>query len=264
MVLPEGRAEAVSTSAARVTERHPRPRLRYGTVIFDVDATLSQIEGIEELGREKRAEVEALTDAAMGGLLPLEQVYGKRLALARPTRARVEEVGHLYVERIVPDAMDVVRTLHEHGVEVRIVSSGVLPAVLILARALGIAEDRVAAVPLVFSQNGEYADFDHSSLLTMASGKRGVVERWGSALRKPVMLVGDGATDLAAKPVVDLFVAFAGVAARESVMAGADVVIRQNSLAPVLSLALDDTPEHEPGRTVYQRGAAMLDLDNRH
>jgi phosphoserine phosphatase len=235
--------------------------LRYGTVIFDVDATLSQIEGIEELGREKRAEVEALTDAAMGGLVPLEQVYGQRLALARPSRARVEEVGHMYVERIVPDALAVVRTLHEHGVDVRIVSSGVLPAVLILAKTLGIAEERVAAVPLVFSDNGEYADFDHASLLTMASGKRGVVERWGSALPRPVMLVGDGATDLAAKPVVDLFVAFAGVAAREPVMAGADVVIRQNSLAPVLSLALDVSPEHEPGRSVFERGAEMLEMD---
>ena len=238
--------------------------MRYGTVIFDVDATLSQIEGIEELGREHRAEVEALTDAAMSGQLPLEQVYGRRLALARPSRKRVEEVGHLYVERIVPDAMGVVRTLLDHGIDVRIVSSGVLPAVLILSSALGIAEANVAAVPLVFDANGHYADFDHSSLLTMASGKRGVVERWSDELRKPVMLVGDGATDLATKPVVDMFVAFAGVAARAAVMAGADVVIRQNSLAPVLSLALDVTPENEPGRSIYRRGAAMLDLDSAH
>lgn len=238
--------------------------MRYGTVIFDVDATLSQIEGIEELGREHRAEVEALTDAAMSGQVPLEQVYGRRLALARPSRKRVEEVGHLYVERIVPDALGVVRTLLDHGVDVRIVSSGVLPAVLILARALNITERNVAAVPLVFDAEDQYADFDHSSLLTRASGKRGVVEGWSAELRKPVMLVGDGATDLATKPVVDLFVAFAGVTARAAVMAGADVVIRQNSLAPVLSLALDVTPEHEPGRSLYERGAAMLDLDSAH
>ena len=238
-----------------------QPRVRFGTVIFDCDATLSEIEGIEELGREHRAEVEALTDAAMGGQLPLEQVYGKRLALARPTHARTVEVGHQYVERLVPDTADAVRALLDYGVDVRIVSSGVMPAVLVLSRYLGIPDDNVAAVGLKFDSNGAYADYDHNSPLGAADGKRRVVENWGSALKRPVMLVGDGATDLAAKPVVDLFVCFAGVAARPPVMAGADVVVRQNSHAPVLTLALETIPEHEPARSVYLRGAAMLGLD---
>jgi hypothetical protein len=73
------------------------------------------------------------------------------------------------------------------------------------------------------------------------------------------MLVGDGATDLEAKPAVALFVAFAGVAARPNVMAAADVVIRQKTMAPVLALALDRAPEHEPARSLYQRGAALLE-----
>ncbi|HSL69972.1 MAG TPA: HAD-IB family phosphatase [Longimicrobiales bacterium] len=238
-----------------------RVHQRFGTVIFDCDATLSEIEGIEELGREHRAEVQALTDAAMGGHIPLEQVYGKRLALARPTRRRVEEVGRQYVERLVPDALGVVRTLVGHAVDVRIVSSGVLPAVLILSRHLGLDDDRVAAVDLAFTADGAYADFDAASPLTMAGGKRRVVESWGPLLRRPVMLVGDGATDLEAKPAVDLFVAFAGVSARPRVMSAADVVIRHNSLAPVLALALDRSPEAEPARSLYKRGAAMLDLD---
>ena len=235
-----------------------RPRERFGTVIFDCDATLSQIEGIEELGREHRAEVEALTEAAMNGALPLEQVYGKRLALARPTRRRVEEVGRMYVERIVPDTHDTVRTLLTAGVDVRVISSGVLPAVLILARALGIADDKVAAVDLRFDEQGEYQAFDTSSPLAAAGGKRRVVEGWQHSLRTPVMLVGDGATDLEAKPVVDMFVAFAGVAARPSVIAGADAVIRHNTMAPVLPLALDRQPPDEPGRSLYERGLALL------
>jgi hypothetical protein len=72
------------------------------------------------------------------------------------------------------------------------------------------------------------------------------------------MMVGDGATDLETRPVVDLFVAFAGVTARPGVMAAADYVIRQRSLAPVLPLALERSPESEPGRSVYERGLVML------
>ncbi|MGH7459590.1 MAG: HAD-IB family phosphatase [Longimicrobiales bacterium] len=240
-----------------------RPRERFGTVIFDCDATLSEIEGIEELGREHRAEVEALTDAAMSGQLPLEQVYGRRLELARPDRERVLAVGQLYVDRIVPDTLGVVTALRAHGVDVRIVSSGVLPAVLVLSRMLGLPDDRVAAVDLHFSDDGRYEGYDPTSPLAASGGKVRAIQEWGSALRRPVMMVGDGATDLETRPVVDLFVAFAGVAARPRVMAAADVVIHQRSLAPVLPLALESPPRDEPARSLYQRGLSMLKSNDR-
>lgn len=237
-----------------------RTAQRFGTVIFDCDATLSEIVGIDELGHERRAEIEALSDAAMNGDVPLEQVYGQRLALARPSRTRVEEVGRLYLERLVPDTHETVRTLLSAGVDVRVVSSGMLPAVRVMARALGIADEKVAAVDLHFNAAGEYESFDHQSPVTAADGKRRVVESWPE-LRRPVMLVGDGATDLEAKPAVDMFVCFAGVAARPHVMAGADAVIRHNTMAPVLALALDREPQDEPGRSVYRRGLELLQTE---
>ena len=62
----------------------------YGTLVFDCDSTLSELEGVDELcaivGVE-RAEVEALTHRAMAGELPLEEVYGARLELLRPDAA---------------------------------------------------------------------------------------------------------------------------------------------------------------------------------
>jgi phosphoserine phosphatase len=241
-----------------------RPRRQFGTVIFDCDATLSEIEGIEELGREQRAEIQALTDAAMSGRVPLEEVYGQRLALARPDRHRVEEVGWMYVDRMVADAQAVVAALQAANVDVRIVSSGVLPAVLILSRTLGLPDHHVAAVDLQFGSDGRYLDFDASSPLAFDDGKVRAIKAWGAELRRPVMMVGDGATDLQTRPFVDLFVAFAGVAARPSVMAGAEVVIRQCTLAPVLPLALERPPESEPARSVYQRGLALLNVDAQH
>jgi phosphoserine phosphatase len=218
---------------------------------------LSEIEGIEELGRERRAELRELTAAAMGGRVPLEDVYARRLALARPNRDRTEEVGRLYVERLVADTREVVAALQAHGIDVRIVSSGVLPAVLILARSLGIPDRNVAAVDLRFTAQGEFLDFDRTSPLSASGGKVRVIESWNE-MRRPVMMVGDGATDLETKPVVDLFVAFAGVARRPAVMDAADTVIRECSLAPVLALALEQQPGSEPAQTLYQRGLSML------
>lgn len=242
------------TGASRV-----RPLKRFGTVIFDCDATLSQIEGIEELGREHRQAIEDLTDAAMGGDVPLQEIYGRRLDLARPNRARVEEVGRMYFERIVPDAQEVIAALHAEGVNVRIISAGVRQAVLMLAEKLGIQDDEVAAVEIYFDEAGEYQSFDVDSPVAAAGGKRRVIEAWSPEMREPVMLVGDGATDLEAQPVVDLFVAFAGVAHRPAVVALADVVIRARSLAPVLPLALGGEPPVDPAvRKLYDRGVELL------
>ncbi|HEX6939462.1 MAG TPA: HAD-IB family phosphatase [Longimicrobiales bacterium] len=231
--------------------------MRYGTVVFDCDSTLSAIEGIEELAGERRAEVAALTDAAMRGVVPLEEVYGRRLELVRPSRERLEALGRRYIEALVPDARETVAALLEERVDVRVVSGGLRPAVLALTRELGLPDDAVAAVEVHFDDRGAYAGWDAGSPLAYAGGKRVVLERW--APPRPVLMVGDGATDLEARPVVDAFVAFAGVVERPAVVQAADIVIRARTLAPVVPLALDgEPPRSERARAVFDRGARIL------
>jgi phosphoserine phosphatase len=230
----------------------------FKTVVFDCDSTLSSIEGIEELASDHRAEVTQLTEAAMRGELPLEQVYGRRLAVVRPTRAQVRALGELYVATLVPDATEVVRELQRAGVEVRILSGGLRPAVLAMAHALGVDERHVAAVDVFFDAAGAYAGFDEGSPLARAGGKRDVLAS-APDLQRPVMLVGDGATDLEAQPAVDLFVAYCGVATRAGVVDQAGYVVRSLSLAPVYNLALFGHRPSEPeARTLWERGASLL------
>ena len=229
---------------------------RFSTVVFDCDSTLSAVEGIDELAGPHRAAIAALTDAAMRGELPLEEVYGRRLALVRPSRDRLASLGALYVERLVPDARETVAALRAEGIAVRIVSGGLRPAVLAVARALGVPDEHVAAVDVRFDREGGYAGWDDSSPLGFTMGKRAQLESWGSALVPPVMIVGDGITDLEARPPADAFIAFAGVIARDIVTAAADAVIRERSLAPVLALALGGTqPRSRQGRTLLERAA---------
>lgn len=207
----------------------------YGTLAFDCDSTLSAMEGIEELARD-HAEVKALTRQAMEGTIALEEVFGRRLALVRPTRADVERIGRLYVEKLVPGVAALIAALQALGKEVHVVSGGLLPAVRHLAEALGVPAARVHAVDLVFDAAGGYAGFDARSPLARAGGKIEVL----SALARPgvpLAFVGDGATDLEAAPVCARFVAYGGVERREKVLAAARVKSLEpdfRSLVPLL------------------------------
>jgi len=210
---------------------------RFRTVLFDCDSTLSTIEGVDELARG-HPEVHALTEAAMRGEVPLEEVYGRRLEIVRPSRAAVDALGRRYIETMVPGARETVRALLDAGVRVRVISGGLRPAVVALARELGLEDDDVAAVDVYFSADGAYAGYDAASPLARSGGKRVVVEEWLPELPRPVLMVGDGATDLEVQGLVDRFVAFAGVVARPAVIAAADDVIREFSLEPLLRIVL--------------------------
>lgn len=214
----------------------------YRTVVFDCDSTLSAIEGIDELGAARRAEIEALTNRAMSGELRLEDVYGLRLALVRPSRARVERLGAEYVERAVPGARELVRALHAFDKQVVIVSGGVASAVQALGRHLGIPEAAVHAVELRFDAQGEYAGFDERSPLARSGGKVEVLRAIASGRdARPLALVGDGITDLEAGEAdggADRFVAYGGVARRTAVFERARVGCATKSLAGLVPLLL--------------------------
>jgi phosphoserine phosphatase len=234
-----------------------KPAERFATVIFDCDSTLSTIEGIEELARDHRAEVEALTEEAMRGSIPLEQVYGRRLELVKPPRGRVVALGQRYIETLVPDARETVAALLAEGISVRVISGGLKPAVLNVARHLGVAPEDVAAVDIFFGNDGTYSDFETDSPLAASGGKRTVIDGWKVA--RPALLVGDGATDLEARPAVDAFVAFAGVVYRPQVVKSADYVIRERTLAPVLAIALgSERPGSPAAQAIYDRGLDLL------
>ncbi len=207
----------------------------FASVVFDCDSTLVAVEGIDELSGPFRAQITALTDAAMDGSVPLEEVYGRRLAVIQPTREQVEEVGRTYVRTLMPHARETMAALRWLGKRVRIVSGGLLPAVLAAARELGMEDADVGAVAIHFGAEGAYAGFDAASPLARSNGKAQVIGAWN--LPRPALLVGDGATDREARPAVDAFAAYTAVAARPAAMEGADYVLREPSLAAVLALA---------------------------
>lgn len=236
-------------------------RAGFDFIFFDCDSTLSSIEGIDELARQKGKfeEVKRLTDAAMDGEVHLQSIYDRRLDLLHPTRAEIRALKRHYGQTLVPDAAEVIQALQFVGKELFIVSGGLQAAVQPFGEWLGIPPQNIRAVDVRYNAlsgqwwdyqqdrwgprpDVEYLDPEQSPLIE-TQGKALVIRELLGDRSGRTMLVGDGVSDLVARPAVDLFVGFGGVVTRARVAAEADVYIKANSLAPILPLALSENEQ---------------------
>lgn len=253
----------------------------YELIFFDCDSTLSGIEGIDELARNKGklAEVKKMTDAAMEGEVHLQSIYDARLDLLRPTRAEIRQLEYHYRQAVTPGAVEVVQALLAAGKELFIVSGGLLAAVQPFGQWLGFPRRNIRAVDVRYNVlSGEWWDYQRDrwgerpdveymdpdqSPLTETHGKIAVIRELRHHVPGRAMLVGDGISDLVARPAVELMVGFGGVARRERVAAESDVFIKANNLAPVVALALS-APERErlagtAHAAILKQGLAMIE-----
>jgi phosphoserine phosphatase len=207
-------------------------------LIFDCDSTLSAIEGIDELGRLRGPDVfkrvEEMTNEAMDGKIAVEAVFGRRLEIIRPSSADVAAIGRRYIETVEPEALAAIAAARSAGWTPLILSGGFRHAIRPLADYLGI--ERVEAVDLFFDAAGNYTGFDESYPTTRSGGKPEVIARLKREFSPAkVVMVGDGASDLETKPVVDLFVGFGRYTAREKVKReAAAFILRLEDLAGLL------------------------------
>jgi phosphoserine phosphatase len=212
---------------------------RFASVILDVDSTLAGIEGIDWLadrrGTHVAGEVARLTDQAMNGEIGLEQVYGARISVVSPTREDIDALAAAYQASVAPGAGSAVAQMRASGVELALVSGGLLPAILPLAESLGFPAHAVHAVDIVFDDRGRFTSFDRESPLTRSDGKARIAQALG--MKTPILAVGDGMTDLAMKPCVDAFAAFTGFVRRDKVAQSADHEVA--SFEQILKLVLE-------------------------
>ncbi|MBZ0290323.1 MAG: HAD-IB family phosphatase [Anaerolineae bacterium] len=251
----------------------------FDLIFFDCDSTLSAIEGIDELARFKGKEwrVGVLTEKAMNGDLDLAEVYGKRLQAIRPTRGQLKAIEERYWETIVPDTEAVIAALRFLGKQIFVVSGGLAEPVRGFAKRLGVPPENVRAVELEYNElSGDwwryyqpetrhrqtYLDYNEGPL-TVSSGKPAIIQSLANGKHGRRLMVGDGASDLATKPVVDLFVGFGGIVARDKVKNGADVFVDINSLAPILPLAAGPNGYAKvldtPNQVIFDKGLALAE-----
>ena len=216
---------------------------RYASLFLDVDSTLCGVEGIDFLaarrGPDVAARVADATERAMRGEIPLDAVYGERLALVRPGRDDLIALTRAYADALAPDAPEALAFLGRVGVRVVIVSGGIRQAILPLARELGVAAADVHAVDVVLDGGGGYYSFDAGSPLATQHGKRDVVRAaLADGIERPALACGDGATDIAMGEACDVFAAYTGFVRRDAVARVAAVEI--DSFEALVDHIMDD------------------------
>lgn len=206
-------------------------------IVFDCDSTLSSIEGIDELAREKGTEifqeVEALTNAAMNGEVPLDEVFSRRLEIIQPNLATCKKIEQLYIDTVEPTALETLTELKKRGFSIIILSGGFKRLIEPLASYLGI--ERIEAVPLNLSESGDYINFDSTYPTTYNGGKPEIIEKLKAEFSpEKVIMVGDGVSDLETKNIVDKFIGYGKYTDRKKVREEADHFIY--SLADLLDI----------------------------
>jgi phosphoserine phosphatase len=213
-------------------------RAKYRHIFFDVDSTLVTIEGISALAGDN-AEIQKLTDDAMNGKVTVEEIYGRRLDIVRPSQSDIAALAELYLASVVDGAQETMAMLRAAGANLHLVTGGIAQAVAPLAEHLHIPSRAVHAVALEFHDDGSYKDFDRRSLLARSKGKELLVRALLARSKGGSAFIGDGVTDLEVKPVVDLFIGFGGVVQREIVRENAEVYVTAPTLKAVLPYLLE-------------------------
>ncbi|RHY27492.1 hypothetical protein DYB32_006733 [Aphanomyces invadans] len=215
-------------------------------VCFDVDSTVCSEEGIDVLaahcGQGQR--VAAWTTKAMNGGVKFEDALAARLDIIKPSRKDIADCLRVHPPQLTPGIESLISGLHARNIHVYFVSGGFRLMIAPIADRLHVPSTNVFANTIHFDANGYYAGFDDTEMTSRDSGKPRVLEMYDtSALKlslhssqccrlkkahgyKTVVMVGDGVTDMQAKPPADLFVGFGGVVERDVVKKNADWFVK--------------------------------------
>ena len=209
-------------------------------IAFDCDSTLSGIEGVDELARlagdDVFRQVEDLTNQAMNGEIPIEEIFSRRLELINPTRHQCLEIGKAYLEEIEPTAKETISKLKKQGWECIIISGGFVTCIEELAEYLEISS--IEAVPLYFNENGDYLGFDSDYPTTRNGGKPQLLKKVAkNTSAEHVVMVGDGVSDLETFGIADKFIGFTRYAARPQILEDSPLIASE--LSQVLDILKD-------------------------
>jgi hypothetical protein len=110
-----------------------------------------------------------------------------------------------------------------------------------LATLLGIKHDHIYANVLTFDNNGSYNGYDINQPTSRSGGKAAVIDMIIKQNNyKRVIMIGDGATDMEARPPASAFIGYGGIVTRPKVKAGADWFVTdfQTLIKPLTTLSV--------------------------
>lgn len=219
------RSQLMSMSMSVLTTAATKRLWRQASAVcFDVDSTVITEEGIDVLAEMCGAgpAVAEWTRKAMSGYVPFHMALERRLDLIKPSRMDVEKCLKAHPLELTEGMRELMQKL-QRTKDVYLVSGGFRQMIHPVAEVLDIPLDRVFANNLLFHLDGSYKGFDKNEPTSRSGGKAEVIGNL-IALKgyDPIIMVGDGATDLEARPPASAFVGFGGIVVRQAVKRGAD------------------------------------------
>ena len=210
----------------------------YNKIIFDLDSTLVNIEGLDWLAENKGVnnEVALLTLKSMNGELKLEDVFSRKMELIKPSYDDLISLGNKYCQSLTPGTKEVISIIRFFKKEIWILTGNFDPAVSILAGYLEIPAKNVINNSICFYTNGKYKSYDNTGNLSNNFGKKLILQKMRKGNR--IVYIGDSAVDVKAKNAVDLFIGFGGVIHRDFVKKNSDIYISSKNMLAILSYVL--------------------------
>ncbi|XP_016912541.1 phosphoserine phosphatase isoform X2 [Apis cerana] len=178
-------------------------------VTFDVDSTVIQEEGIDELAKfcGKENDVISLTNRAMQGDMTFRQSLEERLNIIKPNLMQIKQFLASHPIKLSPGIKTLVTTLQNHKKQIFFISGGFHSLIAPVATSLNIPLENIFANKLKFYYTGEYAGFDENQPTAENGGKVKVIKYLKNKKElKTIVHIGDGSTDLETTSIVDLFI----------------------------------------------------------
>ena len=154
--------------------------------------------------------------------MTFQDALAARLDIIKPSKQLMDAFQSVDPLTFTPGFPEVVEALRAQGTTVFLVSGGFAQMIQPHADILNIPPANVFANTILFNADGSYAGFDKTAFTCKSGGKPLAVQHISESLgHSPVVMVGDGVTDMEAVPPAEAFIGFGGVVKRPAVEAGA-------------------------------------------
>mgnify|MGYP000896903877 CR=1 FL=1 len=204
-------------------------------VFFDFDSTLITCESLDLIAQKKGVlkDIEAMTNQAMNGEVPLESVLDKKMSIINPTHNEMLEAAYDCLSHITSGARDIIILLQSHNIIVHILSSGFHEIIDPVAHVLTIPPQHIHANTIQFDEKDNYVCIDPTSILTHSNGKPTYISQHTTP-NDITYMIGDGMTDAACAPVVTQFIGFGGNIVRNNVRKNSNIYITEKNLTAII------------------------------
>ena len=189
-------------------------------VLFDLDSTISKIEGLDYLATLKGLgnEIKLITEKTMSGEMSFQETFPKKINLLSPSIKEQEKLGFIYLKNLSLGFELLLNKLFKNNIKVGILSANFEIPIKILADKLNINHDLCFCNKTEFFENGDFKYFDDSQLLAQENGKGVVISSLKSKFpRENVVFIGDSVGDMFAGKNADMFIGYGGAVKREQV-----------------------------------------------